>query len=160
MHGLLYRLLGPDPELEDVLHDAFVRALEALPKLQDPEALDAWVIGVAVRTARTRLQREARRWWLRLVPTESMPEPTTPEHDPETREAVGALYRVLNTLPVEQRVALVLRCAAKMTIAEAAEATQVSQSTLKRRLQRAEKAFAERAGREPALDTWLHRGEA
>jgi RNA polymerase sigma-70 factor (ECF subfamily) len=157
---LLYRLLGPDPEFEDVVHDTFVRALEALPKLQDPEALDAWVIGVAVRTARTRLQRKARRWWLRVVPAESMPESTTPGHNPEVSEAIGALYRVLNTMPVEQRVALVLRCAAKMTIAEAAHATQVSQSTLKRRLQKAEKAFTERAEREPALDSWLQRGEA
>ena len=158
IHGLLYRLLGPDPEIEDVLHDCFVRALEALPKLSDPQALDAWVMGVTVRTARTRLQRKARRWWLRLVPDESMPEPAAPSEDPEVREALSALYRVLDGLPVDERMALVLRNAEKMTVAEAAQAVGTSQSTLKRRLQRAEKAFAERAPREPALLGWLGGG--
>lgn len=159
IHGLLYRMLGPDPELEDVLHDSFVRALEALPRLADPEALDAWVMGVTVRTARTRLQKKSRRWWLRLLPAESMPEPSAPSHDPEVQEALGALYRVLGTLPVDERMALVLRCAERMTVSEAAQAAGVSESTVKRRLCRAEKAFAERANREPALRHWLGEGE-
>lgn len=158
IYGLIYRLIGPSTDLEDVLHDTFVRALEALPKLKDPEALDAWVMGVAVRTARTRLQSRARRWWLRIMPQESLPEPPAPEHDPVTAEALSATYRVLETLPVDERVAFVLRCASGMTVDEAAEAAGVSRSTLKRRVQRAEAAFAERAQLEPALGPWLSRG--
>ena len=88
-----------------------------------------------------------------------MPEPSAPGQDPEIREALGALYRVLDGLPVDERMAFVLRCAENMTVAEAAQAAGTSQSTLKRRLQRAEKAFAERAPREPALQGWLGRGE-
>src|SRR5512135_1032195 len=53
VHALLYRMLGADQELEDTVHDVFVRALEALPNLRDPAALDSWVMGVTVRTART-----------------------------------------------------------------------------------------------------------
>jgi RNA polymerase sigma-70 factor (ECF subfamily) len=156
--GLIYRLIGPSSDLEDVLHDTFVRALEALPKLKDPEALDAWVMGVAVRTARTRLQSRARRWWLRLMPDDSLPDAPAPEHDPVAAEALNATYRVLSTLPVDERIAFVLRSASGMTVDEAAEATGVSRSTLKRRLQRAEAVFAERAQLEPALAPWLGGG--
>jgi RNA polymerase sigma-70 factor (ECF subfamily) len=158
IYGLIYRLIGPSVDLEDVLHDTFVRALEALPKLKDPEALDAWVMGVAVRTARTRLQSRARRWWLRLMPHDCLPEPAAPEHDPIVAEALSAIYRVLDTLSVDDRVAFVLRCGSGMTVDEAAHAAGVSRSTLKRRLQRAETAFATRARLEPALEPWLSRG--
>jgi RNA polymerase sigma-70 factor (ECF subfamily) len=154
VHALLYRMLGPDSELEDTLHDVFVRALEALPSLRDPAALDSWVMGVTVRTARTRLQRRARRWWLRLASDGTTPEEVVPARDPANDEALRATYRILDRLPVDERIALVLRFAAEMTIAEAATSSGVSVATLKRRLQRAERSFVTHAEREPALEGW------
>ena len=160
VHALLYRMLGADQELEDTVHDVFVRALEALPKLRDPAALDSWVMGVTVRTARTRLQGRARRWWLRLMPTETVPESAVPARDPATDEALRATYRILDMLPVDERIALVLRFAAEMTIAEAARAAHVSLATLKRRVQRGERRFLELARTEPALAGWTQGGES
>jgi RNA polymerase sigma-70 factor (ECF subfamily) len=160
VHALLHRMLGSDQELEDTVHDVFMRALEALPKLRDPAALDSWMMGVTVRTARTRMQRRARRWWLRLMPTETVPEPAVPAGDPATQEALRATYRILDMLPVDERIALVLRFAAEMTIAEAASAAHVSSATLKRRIGRAERRFLELAQTEPALAGWTRGGEA
>jgi len=160
VHAVLYRMLGADQELEDTVHDVFVRALEALPNLRDPAALDSWVMGVTVRTARTRLQRRARRWWLRLMPTETVPEVAVPARDPAADEALRATYRILDRLPVDERIALVLRFAAEMTIAEAAKAAHVSLATLKRRVGRAERRFLELARAEPALAGWTQGGES
>jgi RNA polymerase sigma-70 factor (ECF subfamily) len=160
MHRLLFRLLGPDPELADVLHDAFVRALEALPKLRDPGALDSWVMGVTVRTARTCIQRRARRRWLRIMPAEELPDMVAVSCDPAMRECLRATYQLLENLPTDERIALVLRFAAGMTIAEAAEACKVSVSTIKRRLHKGQKSFLEGARQQPALRAWLAGGTA
>jgi RNA polymerase sigma-70 factor, ECF subfamily len=159
VHAFLYRMLGADQELEDTVHDVFVRALEALPTLRDPAALDSWMMGVTVRTARTRLQRRARRWWLRLMPTDTVPEPVAPARDPAADEALRATYRILNMLPVDERIALVLRFAAEMTLAEAARASDVSLATIKRRVKRAEERFLEHAKTEPALAGWSAGGD-
>lgn len=160
VHGLLFRILGPDSELEDTLQDTFVRALEALPKLRDPEQLDGWLMGVAVRAARTRLQKRARRAWLRIVPSEELSGQVAPTTDPITHESLKATYRVLDRLPIDQRMALVLRFAAEMTLVEAAEACGVSLATIKRRLSRAEQAFREQAETEPSLTSWLEAPQA
>src|SRR5277367_3134563 len=47
IHGLVFRLMGPDGELDDVVHDVFVRALESLSRLRDPQALRSWLSGIA-----------------------------------------------------------------------------------------------------------------
>ncbi len=155
MHGLLYRILGPDTELEDALHEAFVRALESLHQLRDPGALDSWMMGVAVRTGRSVLQRRSRKSWLRVMADEDLPEPVAATPDPSSREALSALYRLLGQLPVDDRMALVLRFASGMTLTETAQACGVSLATIKRRLGRAEKNFQKMAEAEPALQGWL-----
>ena len=154
IYGLLYRILGPDTELEDTLHEVFVRALESLGQLRDPAAFDSWLMGVAVRTARTLLQRRGRRSWLRLVPEEELPEvPVAPE-DPAHVETLRVTYRILDTLPVDDRMALVLRFAAGMTLTETADACAVSLATIKRRLSRAQRGFQHLAANEPVLHAW------
>ena len=68
------RMMGPDGELDDVVHDIFVRALESLPRLRDPSALKSWLFGITVRTVRIRFQKRTRQRWLRFVAPEHVPE--------------------------------------------------------------------------------------
>ena len=71
---ILVRVLGADRELADVHHDVFVRALGSIKDVTEPAALKAWVTQVAVFTARTCIQRRSRRWWLRILPPDEVPE--------------------------------------------------------------------------------------
>jgi RNA polymerase sigma-70 factor (ECF subfamily) len=155
MSGMLYRLLGPDPELSDVLHDCFVRALGAIEQLREPEALDSWIIGVTVMTAKTHLQRRVRRSWLRLWPTDEPPELEFNDVEPEMREALQATYRILSNLSVEDRIVFVLRHTEQLTVAAIAEQLALSASTVKRRLARAEARFMSLSQREPAVESWI-----
>lgn len=155
VQGLVFRLLGPDSELEDTVQDSFVRALEALPNLRDPGALEGFVLGVAVRAARTRLQSRARRSWLRILPQQELPEPAQGAPDLAERAGLRALYRVLDGLAVDDRTVLVLRFAAGMTLVETASACGLSLATVKRRLARAERYFLTRAADEPELQAWM-----
>jgi RNA polymerase sigma-70 factor (ECF subfamily) len=155
MSGMLYRLLGPDPELSDVLHDCFVRALGSIAQLREPAALDSWVMGVTVLTARTHLQRRMRRSWLRLSRTDELPEPAFEDTEPSLREALKVTYRILDRLSIEERLVFVLRHNEQMTVAALAEQLELSVSTAKRRLGRAEQRFLVMARKEPALSAWL-----
>jgi RNA polymerase sigma-70 factor (ECF subfamily) len=77
----------------------------------------------------------------------------------EVEEALRATYRVLDRLPVEERVVFALRFIEGMEVAEVANACGVSLSTVKRRLGKASARFASWAKAEPALADWLD-GEA
>jgi RNA polymerase sigma-70 factor (ECF subfamily) len=155
VHRLLFRILGPDSELEDAVHDTFLRALSSIHKLRDPASLRSWLIGIAVFSARRRMQNRTRRRWLVLRAPEDIPDPPFSPRDPELSEALGATYAVLRAMPADEGIAVVLRLVERMTLLEAAHACGVSLSTFKRRLQRGEKVFRELAEKEPALQGWL-----
>jgi RNA polymerase sigma-70 factor (ECF subfamily) len=154
VHGLAFRILGPDPELEDVVHDVFVRALESLPTLRDPYALRSWTLGITVFTVRIRIQKRARQKWLRFFPPDEVPEmQTLPET--ELGEALGDVFALLKALPADERIALVLHRVEGLPLEEAARVAGMSLSTFRRRLARAEAKFFTRAERTPALAEWL-----
>src|SRR5215211_6715267 len=57
---VLVRVMGPDTEILDLVHDVFVTALESVHRLVDPKALRAWLTQIAVFTARGRIRRRMR----------------------------------------------------------------------------------------------------
>jgi RNA polymerase sigma-70 factor, ECF subfamily len=158
VNRLLGRVLGVDGELADVHHDVFVRALGSLRTLRDPGALGAWITSVTLFTARTAIQRRARRRWLSFLAPEALPEVEAPPVSGEHGEALRATYAVLDRLPTEERIAFVLRFLEGMEHAEIASATEVSVATIKRRLTRAEERFTRAARKHPALREWLEGG--
>ncbi|KYG10745.1 RNA polymerase subunit sigma [Sorangium cellulosum] len=152
---VLGRLLGSGHDLSDAHHDAFVRALSSLDTLRDPAALKAWMTSVAVFTARTCIQRRARRRWLLFFAPEELPPLVARPHEGEAHEALRATYRALDRLPADERIAFALRRIDGMELQEVADACGVSLATIKRRLARAEANFLEAARDQPALEEWL-----
>ena len=55
--NLAVRIQGNATDVEDVVHDAFLRAHARLDNLRDPEAFRAWLGAIVVRLVRTRLRR-------------------------------------------------------------------------------------------------------
>jgi len=155
---VLFRLLGPDSELEDVVHDTFVQALESIHRLRDPELLGSWLTGVAVFTAKRRMQVRARRRWLLFQPPAEISEQATFDPAPEAIDALRSIYSILRKLQTDERIAVTLRLVERMTLPEAAAACGLSLSTFKRRLARGEKKFRAMAAHEPALEEWIAEG--
>lgn len=152
---LLFRILGPDSELEDTLHDTFIRALESIDNLREAGSLRPWLLGVAIHTARIRIQSRQRRRWLTFFAPEDVPEQVSAASPAlEASEALRAVSKVLDRLPPDERIAGVLRLAEGMTMPEAALACGVSLSTFKRRFARGERTFRELVNREAALRSW------
>lgn len=110
IHGLVFRLMGPDGEIDDVVHDVFVRALESLPRLRDPAALRSWLFGIAVRTVGIRFQKRTRQRWLRFMSPENLPDVPVATSTPPTElgEALRHVYAILRGMDADERIALVL----------------------------------------------------
>lgn len=92
--ALVVRMLGESgPDAEDVLQDAWLRAVRALPEFRWESSLRTWVTGIALNRAREILRRRKRR--RDDTPLEEAPTPWTGPHEPGTRldleEAIGAL---------------------------------------------------------------------
>jgi RNA polymerase sigma-70 factor, ECF subfamily len=154
----LLGVLGPGQDIADLHHDVLVRALASIDKLRDPAALRAWLTSITLFTARTRLLRRSRSWWLRLLPWHEVPEVEAPMPSGEVTEALQVTYAILDELPVDERIAFALRFVGGVELTEVAEACGVSLATIKRRLARAEARFTALAREHPALTDWIEGG--
>lgn len=153
---ILVRVIGPDSELEDLVQDVFLAALESIERLEDPKVLRGYLTSIAVFTARARIRK--RRRWRPLLRFMAEPPETVHHQSPEAGEAVRATYRVLDDMPVDERIVFTLRFVEGMELGEVARMTGVSLATVKRRLNRAGTLFTTEAHREPSLRSWLEEG--
>ena len=154
-NGLAFRLLGSAQDVDDVVQDAYVIAFDRLRALKDPQAFAAFLGGIVVRRVRrvVRRRRLARR--LGLLP-ESEPLDVSafvaPGASAQVIAELAAVYRLIERLPTDERLALILRRVEGLSIDEVARACDCSPATAKRRVAAAE-ARLELQTAEPAADT-------
>jgi RNA polymerase sigma-70 factor (ECF subfamily) len=138
--ALAYRILPYDADIDDLVQDSFLYAFERLNGLTNPQAFQAWLSSIVVRTAGKRLRR--RKLQIRLGLRGSEPvdvdQVVSRAAPPDVAVELRAVYALLETLPVEERIALVLRRVERLEIPEIAEHMGLSISTVKRRLNAAE----------------------
>jgi RNA polymerase sigma-70 factor (ECF subfamily) len=134
----VYRLLGRDAEVDDVVQEAFMRAFEGLGRLAEPRAFPAWLSTIAVHLCDRRLRRRKLARRLGFVAVDAGEDPSETVASPDVSPALAAearvLYRILDRLPTEARVAFLLRRLEGMTVPEVAAQMQLSQRTVKRRI--------------------------
>lgn len=157
---ILRRALGPSHDVDDLMQEVFLSLFEAGRRLREPQALKAYVIAIASRTARGELRKRWVRRWVKLLPGGELDEETadaarTVVPDPEAREALRRFYRLLDKLGAETRAAFVLRFMEKLEVTEVAAALGISLSTAKRRVARAWERMVLLVEREPALVHYL-----
>jgi RNA polymerase sigma-70 factor (ECF subfamily) len=138
--ALSQRLLPQSADADDLVQDAFVYAFHRLESLQNPQAFAAWIASIVVRTASKRLRRQRLLMRLGLQRNEPIDPDAViaPSAPPEVVSELKAVYALLDRLPAEQRIALVLRRIEGMELAEIAGHMKLSLATVKRRLVAAE----------------------
>jgi RNA polymerase sigma-70 factor (ECF subfamily) len=156
---VLFRVLGPDVDLADLLHDVFVAALTSIDQVRDPNALRGWLTGIAVRKARKCIVKRRRWRIIQFFAPMEMPEAEARVTPVEVSEALRVTYEVLNKLPPDERMAFALRHVDGMELTAVAAACGVSLATIKRRLTRAHGTFVALASTHAVLAEWLERGE-
>ncbi len=71
VRGHLYRLLGPDPEIDDLVQTVFARAFAALDTFRGGSAISTWLYRITTNTTHNLLRQRFRRnrvkaafqWW-------------------------------------------------------------------------------------------------
>jgi len=154
----LRSILGPDDDIPDLLQEVFIRALDRVGKLREVDRLGSWLTTIAVFVGRAQIRLRSRRRWLRLFSPERTGARQLEQPPSDARRALREVYGVLDQMPVDQRLAFVLRHLHGTTLVEAAEACDTSLATIKRRLARAEARFLEAIRGRPGLAPWLEEG--
>ena len=156
VNRIVGRLLGPDIDHDDVVHDAFIQILRGLPRLREVGALRGFVRAVTINTVRSELRR--RRFRRAFWSSDEAPEPTDDALDPESRETVRRVYAILGRLAADLRIAFTLRFVERHSLAEVAALTGCSLATAKRRIARATRRFTELAHDDDDLATRIAGG--
>lgn len=139
--GVVYRLMGDDMELDDVVQETFLSLRDRLEELREPDRVRFWLVKVAVRGANKRLLRRRRRWSI-LSAQPPPPVATDPEAGSELRE----LYVALASLPPKLRVPWTLHEIEGETLPRVAELCDTSLATVKRRVKQARERLERRLG--------------
>jgi RNA polymerase sigma-70 factor (ECF subfamily) len=131
--GVAARLLGRDDhEVEDVAQDVFWIASKRLGTIHSLEAARPWLVTVTVRVTRKRLRRRRFRQLFHSQ-SEAVDVPATGT-TPEQYALLQRMYRVLDTVSPDERLAWLLRHVEGERLEEVALACGCSLATAKRRI--------------------------
>lgn len=148
--NLTLRILGDREEALDVSQEVFFAVYCKLQRFRGDSALKTWIYRIAINCATNRS-----RWWnrLRRRGTVSLDEHLnrdegrtfseslesggrTPEQALMLQETRGCIQRSLLSLPVQQRVVIIMREIEGLSYEEIAELLQISLGTVKSRIAR------------------------
>ncbi len=136
--GQLYAVCGDLPTAEDIVQEAFVRAVAHARTFRKTDNPEAWLRRVALNVHHSRWRRMKRHAGLTARIT---PRPET-EYGYELSPDHVALVRALAELPSAQREAVVLHHVADLPVHEIAASLGVPSGTVKARLVRGRAALA------------------
>jgi RNA polymerase sigma-70 factor, ECF subfamily len=164
LHAHCYRMLGSIHDAEDSLQEAILRSWRGLPKFAGRSSLRSWLYKIATNTCLDQIARRPKRvlpvdygpptdphdgpveplvdsTWVGPYPDETMAIEdgyASPEARYEMRESIElAFIAALQTLPPNQRAALILREVLGFSAKETAEALDTSVASINSALQRA-----------------------
>lgn len=135
----LHRMVGDRALAEDLTQDAFVKAYRALPTTRPDLAFKAWLYRIATNTAISHLRR---RKIVRWVPFLAGQDHSTGESIERSVGRKHDVEKALAQLPAHYATVLLLRHYQGLSLAETAQALDITENAAKLRLFRARKAFA------------------
>jgi RNA polymerase sigma-70 factor (ECF subfamily) len=130
------RLLGNASIAEDLVHDVFLAAPAAFRGYRGGSRVRTFLLSIAVNKAKHQLRAATRlrRALERLGSDRPAPRTETPDVASQRRELCEELQRALDTLPLEQRVVVVLCAVEERTAEEASEIVGAPVNTVRTRL--------------------------
>lgn len=128
------QILRSREEAEDVCQETFIQVHESIRTFKGNSSLGTWILRIAINKALEKLRKEKRRnrlrellpWWM---PEESKSTETNvlhPDIQLEHKEKAMALYRAIDGLNPNQRIAFTLIKIDEVSYAEASEFMNLS----------------------------------
>lgn len=154
VHATLYRIVGTNQGIDDMLQDVFVTVFRSLPQYRGEARLSTWIDRCAVHVAYRSL-KQGRRARLELVSDTHEDRVASAEQRTLLREALRRLYTILDQVEPKQRVAYALHVLEGRELSEVAELTEASVVATKVRVWRARQTVEARARKDALLREFL-----
>jgi RNA polymerase sigma-70 factor (ECF subfamily) len=156
VHIVLFRILGSNQDIDDLVQEAFVQIFRSLPRYRGEASLATWVDRITARTAfRYLSSRPVRTVRLELVSQHlETSDPNLEEHA-HLREVARRLYAILDRLAPKYRVAYALHVVDERPLAEVATIVDISLVAARTRVWRAQRMVEKRAKSDPVLRDFL-----
>jgi RNA polymerase sigma-70 factor (ECF subfamily) len=155
VHATLFRVLGPNQNLDDLVQDVFLSVFRSLHTFRGESSLSTWVDRCAVHAALAHMRARRGRQHLELVPESIAAGDPSAERRALAREATRHLYAALDALPSKQRTAFALSAIDGRTVTEIAELMEATAVATKARIWRARLYVEKRAKSDPVLAEYL-----
>ncbi|MET0387577.1 MAG: sigma-70 family RNA polymerase sigma factor [Polyangiales bacterium] len=160
VHRTLYRVLGSNQHMEDLLQETFIEVFGSLQHFRGESSLHTWVDTIAARVVYRHLARRRQQ----LAPLSAADEVRANggdlERQTDARHALRQLYGLLDRLEPKYRVAYTLHVIDGRPLKEIAAMTHCSVMAVKNRIWRARQWVHERAARDPVLRELVAAGRA
>ena len=132
LYAVATLILRDGDRAQDAVQDALVSAWQDMRALRDPEAWDAWLHRVLVRSCYTHARKDRRRTEVELKVVHG-PEPARLLDLSMSVAERDELEQELGRLPIDQRAVMVLHYYADLTLEQAAEILDIPLGTAKSR---------------------------
>ena len=155
VHRTLFRVLGSNRDVEDLIQDTFIEVFGSLASFRGESSLNTWVDTIAARVVYKHLSRRASNVYPLPTTPERPDSSSDPEHAAAMRHAVSHLYALLDRLEPKHRIAYTLHVIDGRPIKEVARVMRCSVLAVKNRVWRARRSVHERAARDPTLREFI-----
>ena len=145
------RTLGSQSEAEDIGQDVFYRVFRKVRTLREPDRLRSFVYACTLHALKNELRRKKLRAWLSIDQPEASAVLGCPALDVESRDLLRKFHGLLERLPPRDRLVFTLRRMESMTVEEIARAMEISESTVKRSMERASNRLSRWIDADPGL---------
>lgn len=153
VHATLYRILGANVSMDDLVQDVFIEVFRSLPSFRGESSLATWIDRCTAHVALSHL-RKKRPKLLEMVPDTPSDE-STPEESLLLKEAARRLYAELDRMDPILRLAVTLHVIDDRPVAEVAKMMDASVVATKTRVWRARRHLEKSAQRDPSLAAFL-----
>lgn len=157
LERVLYRVVGPSSELEDLLQQTLEHAIHAFAAFRGETSVRTWLTRIAVRTALHHLKHPAQRRRASLEVIEggmSCAASSRPAHEADARARLRILYEHLARLDPKHRTAFVLFQVEGRSMEEVAALMDSGVSTTKSRVMWARRKLLARLAKDPRAREW------
>ncbi len=146
VYNLAYRMLGNSVEAEDAAQEAFIKAYSNLERYDMARSFKTWLLSITSNHCIDRLRKRRMTYLSIDEPLPPHPALVSPNASPEAaaiaEERSAAIQTMLDALPDDYRLIIVLRYWYDLSYAEIATMQDTSESAVKSRLFRARQALA------------------
>lgn len=145
------KVCGKEQDAVDLVQDAYITAFERLHQLQDPERFQSWLNMIVANHCRDYLKKKHPALFSELEADDGSyldwadeREYAQPDAQIDHEETVRLVAEIISALPEDQRLCVMLYYREEMSISEISQALEVSEGTVKSRLNYARQKVAKK----------------